>query len=42
MAQIASKGFPVQHGIFGALMNVSLVNHGPFTILLDSGQLFGT
>lgn len=42
LAQIASKGFPVQHGIFGALMNVSLVNHGPFTILLDSEQLFGT
>lgn len=39
--QIASKGFHVQHGVFGALMNVSLVNHGPFTIFMDSLQLFG-
>lgn len=29
----------VQHGCFGAEMKVSLVNDGPFTILLDSEQL---
>ncbi|MBQ6380189.1 MAG: D-tyrosyl-tRNA(Tyr) deacylase [Clostridia bacterium] len=30
---------PVQTGIFGADMKVSLVNNGPFTILLDSKDL---
>lgn len=40
LQQIASNGFTVQHGVFGALMNVSLINHGPFTIFLDSDQLF--
>ena len=30
------KEFPnVQHGIFGAYMKVSLLNDGPFTIILD-------
>ncbi len=29
-------GFPVEQGIFGADMKVSLVNDGPFTILLES------
>lgn len=29
----------VQHGIFGADMKVSLVNDGPFTIVLDSEEL---
>ncbi|MBR2589439.1 MAG: D-tyrosyl-tRNA(Tyr) deacylase [Clostridia bacterium] len=29
----------VQTGVFGADMNVSLVNHGPFTIILDSKEL---
>ena len=28
------------HGIFGADMKVSLVNDGPFTIILDSSQIF--
>ncbi len=31
----------VEAGIFGAHMQVSLTNHGPFTIVLDSEQLFG-
>ncbi|MGC4017929.1 MAG: D-aminoacyl-tRNA deacylase [Muricomes sp.] len=30
----------VQKGSFGAEMKVSLVNSGPFTIILDSDQLF--
>lgn len=35
------KVFPnVQTGIFGADMKVSLVNDGPFTIMLDSDELF--
>ena len=29
----------VQHGIFGADMKVSLVNDGPFTIMLDSEEI---
>lgn len=34
------KSVPVvERGIFGADMKVSLVNDGPFTILLDSDQL---
>ena len=29
----------VQHGVFGAVMQVDLCNDGPFTILLDSKDL---
>lgn len=36
MIQEAQKSVPVvEHGIFGADMKVSLINDGPFTILLD-------
>ena len=30
----------VQHGEFGADMQVSLINDGPFTVILDSSELF--
>ena len=30
----------VEKGVFGADMKVTLTNEGPFTILLDSGELF--
>lgn len=30
----------VEHGEFGAHMEVSILNHGPFTIVLDSDDLF--
>lgn len=30
----------VEHGIFGADMKISLVNDGPFTLMLDSQDLF--
>lgn len=33
-------GLKVETGIFGALMDVHLVNWGPVTILLDSKKLF--
>ena len=34
------KEFPnVQHGIFGAYMKVSLLNDGPFTVILDSAEI---
>ncbi|MCI9148015.1 MAG: D-tyrosyl-tRNA(Tyr) deacylase [Hungatella sp.] len=29
----------VEHGVFGAYMEVELVNDGPFTLMLDSAQL---
>lgn len=36
------ESFPnIQHGEFGADMKVSLVNDGPFTIILDSEELIG-
>lgn len=31
---------PIQKGIFGADMKVSLTNDGPFTMILDSKELF--
>jgi D-tyrosyl-tRNA(Tyr) deacylase len=32
----------VASGVFGADMKIALVNEGPFTIELDSGELFGS
>lgn len=37
---IAEQGIPVEYGVFGAEMRVSLVNDGPITLLLDSGKQF--
>lgn len=37
---IRSKGFDVKTGIFGADMDISLINHGPVTIQLDSKKLY--
>ena len=36
MAQCRSRGFDVQHGEFGADMQVESVNDGPVTILFDT------
>jgi D-tyrosyl-tRNA(Tyr) deacylase len=36
---LASNGVPVQQGVFGAEMQVELVNDGPFTVWLDSVEL---
>ncbi len=36
----ARIGKPVPTGVFGADMNVSLVNDGPVTIWLDSAEIF--
>ncbi len=33
------EGFTVEHGEFGAHMKVSLVNDGPFTVILDSDEI---
>ena len=34
--QLENKGFTVKTGVFGAMMDVSLVNDGPVTIWIDS------
>ena len=38
--EIAGRGIPVAKGVFGADMQVELVNDGPVTILLDSKKSF--
>lgn len=39
ISQIRDRGFKTEHGEFGADMKVSLLNDGPFTILLDSDEI---
>ncbi len=36
---LESSGVPVRQGVFGADMDVELVNEGPFTVWLDSDEL---
>ena len=38
--EVEKKGLYVATGEFQALMEVSLVNHGPVTVLLDSRKVF--
>lgn len=42
LADCADLGFPPQHGQFGADMQVSSVNDGPVTLILDTKQLMET
>ena len=37
---IADKGLTVAKGIFGAYMQITSVNDGPVTFILDSGRIF--
>jgi D-aminoacyl-tRNA deacylase len=37
---LESEGLPVGYGVFGAHMDVELVNDGPVTILLDTKRTF--
>jgi D-aminoacyl-tRNA deacylase len=37
--QLRAEGVPVQTGVFGAMMQVSLINDGPVTIWLDTDEL---
>ena len=37
---LRASGLRVEQGVFRAMMDVALVNHGPVTILLDSGKTF--
>lgn len=39
LRKISSLGFKTEHGIFGADMKVSLINDGPFTVMLDSKEI---
>ena len=39
IAQCRAAGYHVETGSFGADMKVSLLNDGPFTIILDSREL---
>ena len=38
-ASLEEQGYHVERGRFGAHMSVTLVNDGPVTIILDSGEL---
>lgn len=38
--KLEEKGINVERGVFGAMMEVSLINDGPATIILDSNELF--
>ena len=40
MEACRAQGFPVEHGEFGADMQVESVNDGPVTILFDTAQPF--
>lgn len=37
--RLAALGAPVKRGVFGAKMDVELINDGPFTVWLDSAEL---
>ncbi len=39
ISSLTDNGFRTQHGMFGADMKVSLLNDGPFTIILDSADI---
>ena len=38
--KLEEKGINVERGVFGAMMEVSLINDGPVKIILDSNELF--
>jgi D-tyrosyl-tRNA(Tyr) deacylase len=38
--KVAESGIHVERGIFGAMMDVALINDGPVTLLLDSRKGF--
>jgi D-tyrosyl-tRNA(Tyr) deacylase len=41
MAQLRALGGHVESGVFGAMMEVSLVNSGPYTLIVDTDELPG-
>lgn len=40
ISKCKSLGYKTERGEFGANMKVSLINDGPFTVMLDSEELF--
>jgi D-tyrosyl-tRNA(Tyr) deacylase len=38
--KVTASGLEVREGVFRAMMDVQLVNHGPVTLLLDSARAF--
>jgi D-tyrosyl-tRNA(Tyr) deacylase len=38
--RLRASGLKVEEGVFRAMMDVALVNHGPVTLLLDSRKVF--
>ncbi|MBI5374144.1 MAG: D-tyrosyl-tRNA(Tyr) deacylase [Candidatus Schekmanbacteria bacterium] len=38
--KISTYGIPVKTGIFGAMMDVELINAGPVTIIIDSSEKY--
>ena len=40
IAEVAERGIPVRTGVFGAAMDVHIVNSGPVTLLIDSSRDF--
>ncbi|VXB41354.1 D-aminoacyl-tRNA deacylase [Citricoccus sp. K5] len=38
---LEALGVPVERGVFGAMMDVALVNSGPFTVWVDTEDLAG-
>ncbi|HRO30182.1 MULTISPECIES: D-aminoacyl-tRNA deacylase [Micrococcaceae] len=41
-AELAGQGIHVERGVFGAMMELSLVNSGPFTVWVDTDDLTGS
>ena len=42
LKECEALGYPPQHGIFGADMQVESINDGPVTLILDTDQLMDT
>ncbi|MDI3331126.1 MAG: D-aminoacyl-tRNA deacylase [Micrococcus sp.] len=40
-AELGGQGVAVERGVFGAMMELSLVNSGPFTVWVDTDELKG-
>lgn len=40
-AELEAEGVRVERGVFGAQMDVALVNDGPFTLVVDTADLAG-
>ncbi|MBC2346195.1 D-tyrosyl-tRNA(Tyr) deacylase [Listeria welshimeri] len=37
--KLSEAGFIVETGVFGAFMDVKIINHGPITMMLDSTEM---